>query len=63
MTEPTSTTRTAFDVEEECEMEDHDQAFPRTPALRLPGQDHGSFAICEACMREIFENVTRPQTH
>lgn len=50
-----------MDDDEECEMEDHDPAFPKVPAIRIPRDDAGSFAICETCLKEIFDNVTRPK--
>ncbi|UPT99354.1 hypothetical protein J4G48_0015425 [Bradyrhizobium barranii subsp. apii] len=47
-----------MDDEEECEMEDHDPAIPRVPAIRIPRVDFGSFAICEVCLKDVFETVT-----
>lgn len=52
-----------MDDEEECEMEDHDPAFPRVPSLRVPRADFGSFVICETCAKEVFGNVMRKETN
>lgn len=45
----------------ECEIDEHDPRFDRTAVVNLPDGKGGTFMICEACMKDIFESVVKPR--
>lgn len=45
----------------ECEIDEHDRRFDRTAVASLPDGKGGTFLICEACLKDIFESAVKPQ--